>query len=73
MATVCRQVVKALPHNILGRFGECVDGGRFFTNWQHHAILRERFGMKFGAVDVRAINSILVGTTSVVVVMNLDD
>jgi hypothetical protein len=29
--------------------------------------------MKFGAVDVRAMNSILVGTTSVVVVMNLND
>ena len=73
MATVCRHVVKALPHNILRRFRERVDGGRFFTNWQHRAILRERFGMKFGVVDVRAINSILVGTTSVVVVMNLND
>ena len=73
MATVCRHVVKALPHNILGRFGEHVDGGRFFMNWQHRAILRERFGMEFGAVDVRGINSILVGTTSVVIVMNLDD
>ena len=73
MATVCRHVVKALPHNILRRFRERVDGGRFFTNWQHRAILQERFGMKFGVVDVRAINSILVGTTSVVVVMNLND
>ena len=73
MATVCRHVVKALPYNILGRFGERVDGGRFFTNGQHRTILRKRFGMKFGAVDVCAINSILVETTSVVVVMNLDD
>jgi hypothetical protein len=73
MATVCQHVVKALPHNILGRFSERVNRGRFFTNEQHRTILRERFGIKFGAVDVRAINSILVETTSVVVVINLND
>jgi hypothetical protein len=78
--------VKALPHNIIKRFSERFDRRRFFTygresavalqgraNWQHRAILWETFSMKLGAVDVRAIKSILVRITSVVVVMNFDD
>jgi hypothetical protein len=41
--------------------------------WQHCLILWERFSMKFGAANVRAITVVLVRTTSVVVVINFDD
>jgi hypothetical protein len=43
------------------------------ANWQHCLIPWERFSMKFGAANVRALKVVLVRTTSVVVVMNFDD